>query len=109
MNPLTIGYVKPCFIDKKKKTYKNISITGNTRKKKPKLCLISVLKERAQELQEEIHTLLRARSPDPQAQIITQLTPPHSGNKKSNTSKVSNTSFSSSELDSFEKENEEFK
>lgn len=65
--------------------------------------------ERAQELQEEIHTLLRARSPDPQAQIITQLTPPHSGNKKSNTSKVSNTSFSSSELDSFEKENEEFK
>lgn len=34
LNPLTIGYVKPCFIDKKKKTYKNISITGNTRKKK---------------------------------------------------------------------------
>ncbi|XP_061163487.1 G1/S-specific cyclin-E-like [Saccostrea echinata] len=65
--------------------------------------------ERAQELQEEIQTLLRARSPDPQAQVITQLTPPHSGNKKSNTSKASNTSFSSSELDSFEKESGELK
>lgn len=88
---------------------KNNCITGTSNAKITKLCLFSVLKERAQELQEEIHTLLRARSPDPQAQIITQLTPPHSGNKKSNTSKVSNTSFSSSELDSFEKENEEFK
>ncbi|XP_048779735.1 G1/S-specific cyclin-E-like [Ostrea edulis] len=65
--------------------------------------------ERAQEIQEEIQTLLRARSPDPQAQVITQLTPPHSGNKKSNTSKASNTSFSSSELDSFEKESEDLK
>lgn len=93
----------------KRKRLIRILVLLATLGKKTKLCLISVLKERAQELQEEIHTLLRARSPDPQAQIITQLTPPHSGNKKSNTSKVSNTSFSSSELDSFEKENEEFK
>lgn len=93
----------------KRKRLIRILVLLATLRKKTKLCLISVLKERAQELQEEIHTLLRARSPDPQAQIITQLTPPHSGNKKSNTSKVSNTSFSSSELDSFEKENEEFK
>lgn len=94
---------------KRKRLIRILVLLATLGKKKPKLCLISVLKERAQELQEEIHTLLRARSPDPQAQIITQLTPPHSGNKKSNTSKVSNTSFSSSELDSFEKENEEFK
>lgn len=93
----------------KRKRLIRILVLLATLGKKTQLCLISVLKERAQELQEEIHTLLRARSPDPQAQIITQLTPPHSGNKKSNTSKVSNTSFSSSELDSFEKENEEFK
>lgn len=94
---------------KRKRLIRILVLLATLGKKNPKLCLISVLKERAQELQEEIHTLLRARSPDPQAQIITQLTPPHSGNKKSNTSKVSNTSFSSSELDSFEKENEEFK
>lgn len=94
---------------KRKRLIRILVLLATLGKKTPKLCLISVLKERAQELQEEIHTLLRARSPDPQAQIITQLTPPHSGNKKSNTSKVSNTSFSSSELDSFEKENEEFK
>lgn len=94
---------------KRKRLIRILVLLATLGKKKTKLCLISVLKERAQELQEEIHTLLRARSPDPQAQIITQLTPPHSGNKKSNTSKVSNTSFSSSELDSFEKENEEFK
>lgn len=43
------------------------------------------LLERAQEIQEELMTLHRSASPDIQAQVITQLTPP-SSNKKGTTS-----------------------
>ena len=41
--------------------------------------------ERAQDIQEQLLTLHRSSSPDIQAQVITQLTPP-SSNKKGNTS-----------------------
>lgn len=42
-----------------------------------------LLQERAQEIQEQLMTLHRSSSPDIQAQVITQLTPP-SSNKKGN-------------------------
>lgn len=43
------------------------------------------LQEKAQEIQEQLLSLQRSSSPDIQAQVITQLTPP-SSNKKGNNS-----------------------